>query len=538
MLRIEVRFPLGVYHALAPASFGRAEWPPSPVRLIGALLAATHESDAVNIEAGRAILEEICAASPPELIAPKAAGSATSSADGSTVLAQVRGASRWAPRNREASEAKKKGISFRRLGGEQTEVFKGGTVIGDLTVGMVWGDISLTGDQLEELRRMADEVTFVGTSRSPVVVSVHDSPEEAKGRPVWRVAPAGVRSTAEVRVPTSTLLAAFDTRFEARRATGKKPIQSAGHVANVALGSTLPYVPTDELDAILAEEPFAPGRWGDMLILALNTEPADPGIGSDFWPNASASYLVARAFRSALLNSYGSVGSSDEAPPILRGHSAEPHAAFIPLPHVGTVATKVEKRGKRHPIPADGLIRGIAIVLPHEDLVPDVAMQRLRVVDGLHRLVLGDEREPIRVPGAGRIGFKLVPPETPGLRTLREATYRGPSQVWETVTPVVHAHRRTSSGPRGTVRQVNTDCSFAGLPEPLRIEVLKDPPFAGSPPKPLPASAVPPDWRSSMTGPSSHLRLEFPRPIEGPVLLGRAAHFGLGLCRPIRREQD
>ncbi len=536
MLRIEIRFPLGVYHALSAESFERPEWPPSPVRLVGALLAATHESEAIETEPGREVLDLICAADPPQLVAPQAKPFTEDDVDGSTVLAEIRGASRWAPRNRAGSELKK-GLSFRQIGGQQTEVFKGGTVVGDRPIEVRWPELDLDDEQMAILRRIAEEVTFLGTSRSPAIMMVKaDMPDELEKALVWQaVFDFGPHAT-EVRVPTPSLLSDFDRRHKARRATGKKSMQKTGYIPNVGMGSTIAYLPEPEIEALFAEGVEEQTQWGDMLILELDTDQNPNRESSELWPSAGASYLVARAFRRALLDTYGPIGTPDEAPPVLRGRGSEPHAAFIPLPHVGAVATQRADEpavsAKTKAISADGLIRGIAVVLPHESRMLDVLEQRLRVEDGLRRFVLGDNRQPIQIPGAGRLFLKLPSPTRRPLKTLEEPLYRGPSRVWQTVTPIVHARRKTSTGPRGIERQIAADCAFAGLPEPIRIEVLKDAPFPGAPDMPLPARSVPPDWRASMTGPHSHLRLTFARAIEGPVLLGRAAHFGLGLCRP------
>lgn len=541
MLRIEVRFPLGVYHALSTESFGSAEWPPSPVRLVGALLAAAHESDAVDTDAGRQVLRQICATVPPELIAPPIGSPLDSDAPEAGAVTQLRGASRWAPRNKEGPELKKKGISFRNIAGDQTEVFKGGTVIGDRPVEIRWPELELDPEQLDVLRLMTEEVTFLGTSRSPAVVTVStDPPEGEEDSSVWKPTSGFGFDGTEVRVPTPDLLDSFDRRHDARRSTGKKPVQSSGHVPNAALGSTLPYLTADRIDSLFTEGVQEQTHWGDMLILELDM--GANGGKSELWPGASASYLVARAFRSALLNVYGPVGTPDEAPSVLRGHGAEPHVAMVPLPHVGVVAARTSEGPdgeiRREPIAADGLIRGIAVVLPHESRVPDVLEQRLRVEDGLRRFVMGEDRESIRVPGAGRLWLKLLPPDRNPLKTLQEPVYTEPSHVWETVTPVIHARRRTSTGPRGIARQIAADCEFAGLPEPIQIEVLKNAPLAGAPDMPLSPRAVPPAWRSSMTGPHSHLRLTFAQRVEGPVLLGRASHFGLGLCRPVPERRQ
>ncbi|HTU14576.1 MAG TPA: type I-U CRISPR-associated protein Csb2 [Solirubrobacterales bacterium] len=532
MLRIEIRFPLGVYYALSAESFGRAEWPPSPVRLVGALLAAAHESDAVQTEAAREVLLAICEADPPELKAPLPE-SPTNQVSGHPTVAEFRSASRWAPRSRESSEIKKKGMSFRKLSGDQTEVFKSGTVVGDHKIEVRWPELRLGAQHLEVLRIMSQEVTFLGTSRSPVILSIGtDDPSGADAVPRWRAVPELAFEATEVRVPNPRLLREFDRRHEARRSTGRTAVQNSGHVQNVAMGTTMPYLTVDRIESLLEEIPLGQSHWGDMLMLELDMSESRGGRKSELWPHASASYLVARAFRSALLGTYGPAGSPDEAPGILCGHGSEPHVALIPLPHVGVVASRVVSDSEPKLIPADGLIRGLAVILPHESRVPDVLEQRLLVEDGLRRFVLGDERRSIDLPGAGRLWLRLSPPGRTPMKTLQEPLYRGPSRVWETVTPVIHARRRTSTGPRGVARQIAADCSFAGLPEPVQVEVLKNAPFAGAPDRPLSSQAVPPAWRASMTGPHSHLRLTFDQPIEGPVLLGKASHFGLGLCRP------
>src|SRR4051812_27157679 len=97
-----VRFPLGVYHAQSTSDFARAEWPPHPVRLIAALTAAAHGRPAADLGAELRAIALLAAAVPPSIVAPRAGE--PYEADGTTRVARLRGASRWAPRNHELGE--------------------------------------------------------------------------------------------------------------------------------------------------------------------------------------------------------------------------------------------------------------------------------------------------------------------------------------------------------------------------------------------------------------------------------------------------
>lgn len=562
MLRIEVRFPLGVYHALSNARFGEPEWPPSPVRLIGALLAAAHEAPGADTDAARALLERLCAAPPPVIVAPElTAVGETRAGDeraGTEVVVALRGASRWAPRNHSDSEVKTNGLSPRNLARERTEVHKGGVAIGDRRVEIRWPDLDLRHDDHRLLDALLGELTFLGTSRSPVIARAVGADEATDAEASDRWEPGVGRGDAAVRVPNPGLLRAFDQRHEARRSTGKKPIAAGEHVPSVAMGNVIPYVLRSHRLAAEEGEPLDPRQWGEMLVLELDPGPetapersaerarlaaGKPPQHSQLRPKAAAGFLLARAFREALLGAYAAIGTDGEAPPVLRGHGDEAHAAIVPLPFVGTIVKRSERKEngqkieQEHRIPADGIVRGIAVLLPHEDRVPDVAAQAEQVKQGLLRFVAG-ERRWVDVPNAGRVFFRLPNPNRPLLQTLRDARYRRASRVWETVLPVVHAHRRTSTGPRGLFRQVAADCRHVGLPEPLAVEVLEHAPLGGAPDRLWPDRLVPPDWRGPLNGPRSHLRITFERPIVGPVILGRARHFGVGLCLPNLRESE
>ena len=129
-------------------------------------------------------------------------------------------------------------------------------------------------------------------------------------------------------------------------------------------------------------------------------------------------------------------------------------------------------------------------------------------------------------------------PGRPPLWSLDLDRYRGPSTTWTTVTPVVHSHWRSTKSQQALVDQVAADCAHVGLPAPEEIKVLRQPALRGSPPAHIDRRGLPEDWRGPINGPVQHLQLTFPVAVRGPIVLGRARHFGLGLLVPQREEQD
>jgi CRISPR-associated protein Csb2 len=99
--------------------------------------------------------------------------------------------------------------------------------------------------------------------------------------------------------------------------------------------------------------------------------------------------------------------------------------------------------------------------------------------------------------------------------------------TWESVTPFVLPKTFDRRSKRSVMGQVNTELASRRLPEATRVEVdveltkslrhyVRRRIHGGIPPR-------------MDTG--YGLRLEFSQPIHGPLLLGYAAHYGLGLFR-------
>lgn len=517
MLSFTLRFPLGVYHALAPRPdrHNGAEWPPHPVRLIGALLAAAHEVPSDDVEADRAVLQQICEASPPTVFAPRAAlASEQASRDGQTV-AELRGPSRWAPRNPSVAEAKD--LSPLMVRRTPTEIAKSGVAIGDRPVTIAWPELDFAGDRLERVRRMAANVAWLGTSRSPVLVTVETALEEAAAStPRWTPLPwsSPTPPDASLRVPDPSVLGRFDAAFAARRSE-KDRIESAGNQQPAFAGAGHPYSLDDGRGSSAV---FDPQHWGRFTIVAIDADSASAGL-----PRAPSAYVLARTFRNALMATFEERGEANDAPEILHGRGDRPHIAVVPLPTVG----------HRH---AKGSILGFGLLFPSEERCPEVAAQ-VDAIDGALAEFFpgaGDARRELWRTREDSLAIEPSAATEERRWTLNTRRYRGPATTWVTATPVVLS-RWTKGRDRAVAiqRQVALDCSYVGLPEPAEIEVLRTAGAEGGASRLLPQpSKLPPEWRKSLTGPTVHLRLRFDARVRGPLLLGRARHFGVGLLVP------
>jgi CRISPR-associated protein Csb2 len=517
------------------------------VRLIAALTAAAHGRPVATLDAARDVIATLAAAEPPLIVAPRASGHAE--ADGRTRVARLRGASRWAPRNHELAELRGgKGISPRDPGRSRAEVHKVGVAIGTAPIAFEWPELTLADDARELLEELAADLTVLGTARSPVVVSVDADCSASDPMSVW--SPAGwehADDVVSVRVPTDTTPTDLDRWHERRRAPLRRngTVAPAPYVAPVALGEDLGYI--HGVDAAARPlDSFDPEWWGDMLVVAIDRK------RSEDLPKSAAAFALARAMRKALLDTYGSPGSAGEAPEVLRGRGGQPHAAFVPLSfiaqppnHRESAPARPARRTDPPPLPqrpsgrafADGRTLGVAVILPHAARLPDVAHQRLEVEVGLSRLLGlagGDEEDPVRVPGVGPVWLNL-PTGSNIPTTLRESRYRRASKRWSTAMPIVHSRYLPRKSEQALYEQVASECADVGLPAPARVAVRRVPRFRGTPasidPRRLPAS-----WTGPLRGPQAHLDLWFAQPVSGPVLLGRARHFGLGLCMPFDED--
>ncbi len=106
------------------------------------------------------------------------------------------------------------------------------------------------------------------------------------------------------------------------------------------------------------------------------------------------------------------------------------------------------------------------------------------------------------------------------------------SEAWQSVTPYLHPwHTKKRFAIEDQIRR---ECRERGLPEPTILETF-DEVDVGKNRKCGPIHFRRFRNRRGLTQPArlgSFWRLTFPEPITGPLALGFACHFGLGVFRP------
>ena len=225
--------------------------------------------------------------------------------------------------------------------------------------------------------------------------------------------------------------------------------------------------------------------------------------------------------------------AEDPIPEGLSGHqltgapTAEPHAAFLPLPYVGF----------KH---ADGRIMGLAVSLPAS--LDDVSRTATLRAIGLWEQ---EESDSLSLTfGSGGI-LKLQRQVGPiDLVSIRPELWRKPSKHWVSATPIaLPTHPGPLSKGSATARAkawdraergVVASCRHVGLPDPVQVEVSLDPFISGARSAPeYPAFRQRGRDGKPVARRLIHTALTFDQPVQGPLALGAGRFLGLGLMRPV-----
>jgi CRISPR-associated protein Csb2 len=547
MLAIEVAFLTGRYTATAHNTRTCGEWPPHPARVFSAL-AATHfaaDGDSADRVEERNVLEWLEKQGPPAVHASAAAArdvvtvfvpvndaglthveaEATSLEEARAALAasEAAGDAKAAQKHiravAKADALLKKAIARAievpvkplnpRLGQRvlpehrvrQPRTFPSVTPE-DPRVTYVWPDADPTNEQRDLLDRLLRRVVRIGHSSALVSTRLIETAD----LPFWRPAADG---EATFRVVEAGQLRALERAFQRHREVEPRVMPS--------LQQRYTQEPIDS-----AEPPRSSVFSADWLVLRR--------VEGPFLPIMAAAG-VARTVRQALM-SY----ADEPIAELLSGHapggspSQQPHLAVVPLPFVG----------HEH---ASGAILGIALILPRHANDEDRRSVYTAVARWEQKHRQEDEDTPVvqlNLGAAGELHLERV--EWGSVQTsLRAEVWCRPSTLWCSVTPIAldrnpgdlrsRDPRRLSDAVDEARQSVSRACERVGLPTPRDVEILPAAPWAGA----AKARNYPP--YPNDTGRTqrvlTHVRLEFERPLNGPVLLGAGRYQGLGLCRPV-----
>jgi CRISPR-associated protein Csb2 len=160
---------------------------------------------------------------------------------------------------------------------------------------------------------------------------------------------------------------------------------------------------------------------------------------------------------------------------------------------------------------------------PHLYIAFEVATRRLMVIAphvlGERRNPAAWERDQLTILDQALEGFHELRAGRAGLLRLRRVRFdvetdplSGTARTWRTVTPYqVNRHGKNVGAEAAIAEDVRVECMRRGLPPP-QVTTLSARGLAGR-------------------GLVGELELAFPRPISGPLLLGRGRHLGGGLFR-------
>lgn len=308
MLRLQIGFPGGRYHAADHADPRRPEWPPHPSRVYSALVAAAYMGGRQPDPSEREALEMLEAAGDPALHFPPAD---TRPAPDSYV-----------PVNDFKSRIDaRKGQSLGVLApNRQARQFPSAFLLGEPEVRYSW-PVDLPAEALRALDALAGRMTHLGTSHTFVTARFQcDAPSPQDPPP--DLVPGG-NGAIYLRVPRSGRLAELDRIAQAAKFILRRPQPVCEALVNFGAPAA----------AHLADAA------GTLEWVALRLSGATWG--------ADTAHTLARACRASVMSLLG-----DDAPACVHGHdSAAPHASWLPLADVG------HTHGR-------GRIRGLAVALP------------------------------------------------------------------------------------------------------------------------------------------------------------------------------
>lgn len=457
---------------------GAAEWPPSPLRLIAALIAAT----GTDREGSAGLRWLTSRASPPRILA---------SLSPSDVERSGEDLMRYVPSSILSENAS-------ALPG------RGSTPLTDRQRSAVWPRTPLVSycwdgavppsDARTDLIERSHYVGYLGAAESPVSVTVHfGAPDPDEDERVWweptDKSALQRPDSVMLSVPDEHSIAVLDDHFRLQQTHGKRHRRS--------MMSDLPhrlYTPVTPHNG----EPLA------QNVVAIQFARAADG---------HRVVTVADALRRDFLDAWEA--RRGKPPQWLTGHDPSVQSPqFVPTPNAG------HEHG-------DGRLMGAIIRFPDPRTTDDVDAARQAA---------GDLRS-ISIGPAWSTDLWVVDDSDAhapwSVRPRRwSAEADDGSRAWATATPIVRERYGRSPLSRADVdrmcRHSGLQCDNGSHPQAVSVETSRQPWGGGS--VPLLPSQV--SRKGRRFPPYEHVKIVFDQPVIGPVVLGSMSSFGLGLMFP------
>lgn len=469
---LSVTFDLGRYHATpwgAHVNEARVEWPPSPWRIMRALLAASYShADVVPFRSTlEAALVGLSLAPPPRYRLP-----AIDSAHTRHYL-PLPG---WSPTK----------------AGETSLVLDAfHTVRPDDPLRVVW-DVSLEPRQVAALDAAARAVGSLGRSEAVCTMRLDDhalDPDAAQAVPVGVGLPVPAwAARGEVQevwsvAPDADVVTVLQTSVTELRK--RRQLVPAGTVR-------VPYIVRDTAPPATACAPAGSRPTLAHLRLVSSGRPA-----------LTEAAVVAAVCRAALQRQFDTVAPGRRSP-AFSGHDAEGRRRTDQHQHAHYLVGSD---------PGASRTDHLWVWAPS-----GFSIEEERALTALRTLYLRDSPEPLRVALAALGDHRRL--ELPRLL--------GPAAQWRSVTPFLlprHPKRRGGVIVDGPEDQVRRELAHRGLPAPESVTLVQGPWMS--------FRRTRPGGSARNAAIAVGARLSFAEPLRGPVALGGLSHFGLGRFEPV-----
>lgn len=530
MPTVLLRFPGRRYHATPwghHVNEGLIEWPPSPWRLLRALLATgyakCHWPGEGPPPVARALIEKLASVAPRYRL-PEAVGSHSR---------------HYMPLAR-----------FKNGREETTLVFDTWAQVDGGTIGVYW-DVKLTTEEVHELAALVQELGYLGRSESWVDGEFVDG-EDPQGFDVMPGEARDCPGPGWEQVPLLAPLPAADYRAwhakalaEARAATGVDPGKTRHTAAEKKkLAAAEASLPSDILACLQAETGWlrqlgwsqAPGSrklfyWRPSDSLEAGASKPRPAFrrasavecmllsissasGNDrSLPRVERSLPQGELLHRALITNVARLSGHSV---VLSGCDAERKPLTTPHEHAHLLHLDLD---------GDGYLDHVLIWAPmglDADAQSAIRATRATYTKG------GTAPLRLALAGSGALVDMIRVPAPQGTALTRLTGGPEGSRTWLSLTPFVPPRHLKRSGRNTLMGQINAELTARGLPEAIRIDVLDphtdDRARQGRHFKRIRgAGKLPPQDYGVM------LALGFADPVAGPIALGYGCHLGLGL---------